>query len=346
MPVYKDETRGTWYVKMSSVDPVTKKRKQTLKRGFKKKADAQKWEAENRVSKDSTAAPFSQMFEESVRFHGTTEETALKKRLWLQKYFPMYDTPVNRITKPLLINWRNSLEDYGFTTTYINEGIRFVKGVLRYTYDIYDIPPVHNVLRTYRAEKPDDAKIIWDVDEFQQFIDAVPEGYYRAWFTFVYWTGCRRGEALAVCKDDFDLENKTVHICKQKRDQSDGFRKVKTGRSDRVIAVDDATMEYLLPYIRDANPYVFGGTTSLSMSAVRENMIKGIKASGVKPLTPHGLRHSHASMLINNNVNVLAVSKRLGHASPSITLQVYAHLLQKTESEMRFIINDLRKTVS
>lgn len=346
MPVYKDESRGTWYVKMSSVDPVTKERKQTLKRGFRTKKDGQNWEAANRVSKDSTGAPFSQMFEESVRFRDTTEETAHKKRVWLKRYFPMYDTPINKISKPLLIKWRNSLEDSGLALNYINDGIRFVKGVLRYASEIYDIPPVHNVLRSYRAETGDDAKIVWDVDEFQQFIDAVPEGYYRAWYTFVYWTGCRRGEALAVCKDDFDLKHNTVHINKQMRDQDDGFRKVKTGKSDRVIAVDDATMKYLLPYIRDANPYVFGGTTSLSMSAVRDNMIKGIKASGVKPLTPHGLRHSHASWLINNNVNILAVSKRLGHANPTITLQVYAHLLQKTEDEMRFIINDLRKTVS
>lgn len=345
MPVYKDESRNTWFVKMSSVDPVTKKRKQTLKRGFKKKNEALRWESENRISRDNTSAKFSELFEESVKFKDTSPETASKKRIWMKTYFGMYDYPINKITKPLLVAWRNGLEKTELSVTSRNAGIRFVKGVLRYVSDIYDIPPIYNVLRPYKPENGDE-KDVWDAEEFQKFIDAVPEGYYRAYYTFLFWTGVRRSEGLAVCKDDFDLEHKTVHINKQIRDQDDGFRKVKTDKSDRIIAVDDVTIEYLKPYIEAADPFVFGGYCSLSMSSVRDNLIKGIKDSGVKPLTLHGLRHSHASWLINHDVNILAVSKRLGHSSPSVTLDVYSHLLQKTEDEMRASINNFRKTVS
>jgi integrase len=47
----------------------------------------------------------------------------------------------------------------------------------------------------------------------------------------------------------------------------------------------------------------------------------------------HALRHSHASALIHAGVDVVKVSRRLGHGSPTITLNVYAHLFSKTEDE-------------
>ena len=64
----------------------------------------------------------------------------------------------------------------------------------------------------------------------------------------------------------------------------------------------------------------------------------------VKPIQAKGLRHSHASLLINKlNVSVLILSKRLGHSSPEITLKHYSHLWDSTDevitNEMVGIIN-------
>ena len=54
----------------------------------------------------------------------------------------------------------------------------------------------------------------------------------------------------------------------------------------------------------------------------------------------HDLRHTHASDLLTRNCSVLTVSKRLGHASPNITLQVYAHLMPNADEEMMAGFND------
>ena len=51
------------------------------------------------------------------------------------------------------------------------------------------------------------------------------------------------------------------------------------------------------------------------------------KAAAVKPVTFHCLRHTHATQLLRNGVPVHIVSARLGHAKPSITLDIYCHLL-------------------
>jgi integrase len=53
----------------------------------------------------------------------------------------------------------------------------------------------------------------------------------------------------------------------------------------------------------------------------------------------HGLRHTHASQLIDHGVDVVTISKRLGHSSPAITLQVYAHMFHKDDSKAAAAIN-------
>jgi integrase len=88
---------------------------------------------------------------------------------------------------------------------------------------------------------------------------------------------------------------------------------------------------------------VFGGVRSLPITNIQRELEKGIAASGVKPIRLHDLRHSHASNLIAEGVPIIAVSKRLGHASITITLDTYAHLLERTEDEMMATINAFRQ---
>ena len=69
---------------------------------------------------------------------------------------------------------------------------------------------------------------------------------------------------------------------------------------------------------------------------------KAIKASGVKNIRLHDLRHSHATILINNGINIVAVSKRLGHADIETTLKTYTHLLSDTNKELIDKINAIK----
>ena len=87
--------------------------------------------------------------------------------------------------------------------------------------------------------------------------------------------------------------------------------------------------------------FLFGGDTSLPITSIDREFKQGIKLSGVKPIRLHDLRHSHATNLINNGANIVAVSKRLGHSSPNITLAIYTHLLKKSEDELIEIMNNM-----
>ena len=68
---------------------------------------------------------------------------------------------------------------------------------------------------------------------------------------------------------------------------------------------------------------------------------KAIKESCVKPIRLHDLRHSHATILINEGVNIVAVSKRLGHTDINQTLKTYTHLLKNTDEQMMETINSI-----
>jgi integrase len=56
-------------------------------------------------------------------------------------------------------------------------------------------------------------------------------------------------------------------------------------------------------------------------------------------VTFHALRHTHASQLIDEGVNIVTISKRLGHAKPDITLRIYAHLFRKDDRKAAEAIN-------
>jgi integrase len=68
---------------------------------------------------------------------------------------------------------------------------------------------------------------------------------------------------------------------------------------------------------------------------------KAIELSGVRPLPIHALRHAHASLLLAKGIPVPAVSKRLGHTSPQITLNVYAHATQDSDQEIADTLDTL-----
>ena len=123
-----------------------------------------------------------------------------------------------------------------------------------------------------------------------------------------------------------------------------GIKPPKNSSSIRTITLDSRLVEDLQPLLDIEGPFLFGGETSLSISEIQRQFTKAVKKSGIPHIRIHDLRHSHATLLINNGVNIVAVSKRLGHASIEQTLKTYTHLLQSTDAQMMGEIEQLRNT--
>lgn len=128
-------------------------------------------------------------------------------------------------------------------------------------------------------------------------------------------TGCRREEVLQAKWEDISLETGTWFLPKGK-----------TG--SRYVQVNGAAKALLESIVRTDSPYVFPGhddPINSPLNNPRKCFTRVLKAAGIEHIRIHDLRHSHASILVNQGVSLFMVQKILGHSSPKTT-QRYAHL--------------------
>ena len=183
------------------------------------------------------------------------------------------------------------------------------------------------------------------VNEFNQIIEQVKNDDIKLMYKLLFWTGLRIGEARALKIDDIDFNNKTISVTKTYTHLKgkDVITTPKSKESIRKIKIDDILIqdikEYLdkARYILDDN-FIFRYHKLHYLEVFKTISLKVTS----KDLRLHDLRHSHASFLINNGVDVLLISKRLGHSNTAMTLNVYSHLYSNKENEAINIINKLK----
>ena len=315
------------------------------KRGFRTKREAIQAANSDQAS-FTVAMSFADMLHKYEDYKQCSEVMIRKHKNHLEKRIPFRDDQISKLTKPKLLEWRNKLAtSTEYSTSIKNDTIQLVRSVCRFATDVYNVPNngiVLTSLKKTQAEEMAEMQI-WDVDEFNRFLSAIPgdKYLYKVFFETLFWTGMRRGEAFALQVEDLKPD-KTIYIHASKRNQQDALRPTKT-RQNRRIGIDD-NLYLELSSLADMyhSGYLFGGEVSLSPSNVSRVFEDAIKASGVKHIRIHDLRHSHASWLINNGVNIVAVSKRLGHATIEQTLKTYTHLLSSTEENMMQTINSAK----
>jgi integrase len=153
------------------------------------------------------------------------------------------------------------------------------------------------------------------------------------WAAFVdvmAYAGLRIGEAAALQVGDIDFLRRTIHVQRQIQNRVGGLDIIgpKHG-SERVVPVPEELVERLSRHIEAVGVYgderwMFGRPPS--PTALRHYFVNACRAAGITGVTPHDMRHHYASGLIWGGLDAVAVSRALGHSSPAITLDVYAHI--------------------
>lgn len=343
MPVYKDEERGTWYVKFAYKDLSNGKFRTKTKRGFRTCKEAKKWERENHVSEISgTDITFQEAILKYEDFMETTKDTRRKHKEHFEIRFGKFlDKKISSITTTQLSDWRQELSHTPYSTATKNTTIALVKSVFKHHCDVYGVKNPSHVLKKFKSTNEEilEEMKVWTPTEFEQFISNVDEPEFHAFFSFLFWTGCRRGEAIALQQKD--VGNKLVNFRYSQTNQKDGLKPTKTKQS-RYVQLDDVLWNEIQPLLSKKTPYVFGGARGLSPKSIERRWKKYTAQSGLPYIRIHDLRHSHATWLINSGVNIVAVSKRLGHANINQTLKTYTHLLETTDQGMMDKINQFR----
>ena len=344
--IAKDKNTNKWFVQIQYKDPVTHKLKAKKRRGIATKSEAKKIEVQLMSENSNTSITFHQMSDKYVAHNDSQQVNKnVLKSIYSNHCDPFFETDFNAIGKPELIEWHTSLKNSDLALKTKNRIITSVRSVFKFASDVYDLPNPSSCLKQLKGTSNDDEPMhVWTIEQFNTFIQKIPEGYYRSFFITLFWTGMRRGECLALqCADLTD--DGCLDITKSIKHFRNGFTPLKNKGSRRKIKLDATTLEIVKQSIEASgnNGFIFGGDRSLPISNVQRNFVDGIKDSGIPKIRLHDLRHSHATILINNDVNIVAVSKRLGHADVTITLKVYAHLLAKTDNKMMDTISNLRQ---
>ena len=172
----------------------------------------------------------------------------------------------------------------------------------------------------------------WTVEEFNAAMSFTPEPFRTAFFLFFY-SGLRRGELLALNIGDYDAAAKTITVTKS-LERVKGINRIgepKNKQSIRTVTIPPSIASMLDEYIKtiyepSPNEPLWPTITGDHLAYRLE---QAAKKAGVKKIRLHDLRHSHAALLIDLDVNILAISKRLGHKDIKTTLNVYGHLYKE-----------------
>ncbi len=209
-----------------------------------------------------------------------------------------------------------------------------------------------NVARIIKPPKWESGEVaILSKDQIADVLDKLADHPLYPIVAVAIGTGARRGEIGALTWGDVDLDGGTVQIRRAlEQTKAGGIRvkapKTKAGR--RTIGLPAVTVAALREHrlktlelrlacgagaLRDDTP-VFGNIDGEwpSLWAITNQWIDAVKTLGLPKITFHALRHCHASALIAAGLDVVTVSRRLGHSKASITLDVYSHLFTNNDA--------------
>ena len=167
---------------------------------------------------------------------------------------------------------------------------------------------------------------------------AVKNPRYKTLFMLAIMSGARQGELLGLKWYDVDWINSQIHI--QRTFNHQAFYDVKTRESNRKIDLGPTMMAELKKWKIACSPnklnLIFPNEAGqpINYSNMVNRYFKAtLDDAKIDTIRFHDLRHTYASLLIDQGENIKYIQKQLGHSSPTVTLNVYAHLMKSVNQE-------------
>ena len=352
MAIYKEEKTNTWRVIYRYTD-WTGERKQSQKRGFKTKREAQIWEREQL---NKATADLDMTFDSFVEQYTADMQTRIKENTWATKehiirtkIIPYFGKQkMSNITAQQIITWQNELMNYkdengkSLSPVYLKTINNQLSAIFNHAVKYYNLRENPCKKAGSMGKKKNGEMLFWTKEEYLKFAEVMmdkPLSFYA--FEMLYWCGIREGELLALTPADFDFEKCTVSITKsyQRLNGQDLITTPKTEKSNRVIKMPQFLADEMQDYLRqlygiEPNDRMF----TVTKSYLHREMNRGAKEAGVKRIRIHDIRHSAVSLLIDMGFSATAIADRVGHESIDITYN-YAHLFPSKQTEMAEKLN-------
>ena len=338
MAVYKEEKTNTWRAVYRYTD-WNGERKQTQKRGFKTKREAQAWEREQL---NKSTADLDMTFRSFVELYTADMQTRLKENTWATKdhiirtkLLPYFGKlKMCNITAQQIITWQNEMLNYKdengkpYSPVYLKTVHNQLSAIFNHAVRYYNLRENPCKKAGSMGKKKNREMMFWTKEQYLKFAEVMmdkPQSFYA--FEMLYWCGIREGELLALTPADFDFEKGTVSISKsyQRLNGQDLITTPKTEKSNRVITMP----QFLTDEIQDYLKMLYGiglddRMFTVTKSYLHREMDRGAKEAGVPRIRIHDIRHSAVSLLIDMGFSATAIADRVGHESIDITYN-YAH---------------------
>ena len=350
----KDGSTAYQFSVYLGVDEKTGKKKRTTRRGFKTKKEAKHALARLELGDD---APKSKSYKKYTTFRdvyelwwenylqkGLKPSTVEKTKLYFRVHIlPVFgDKPINSITVLDCQKAVNAWSKGSVCSTYKGYASKIFRFAVKLEIITTNPMELVDMPRKKQSTKKDSEKY-FSQSELTDFLNWVKTNFAErdyAIFRLLSYSGMRRGEAYALNWSDIDFTSNQLTIDKSVMRVRSEFTisSPKNNFSIREITLDNETVKILkhwklsqkkelfkhgiTPHT-DSKQLMFTNRTNGFLTAAWLNNV--MDKYPKKRLTPHGLRHTHATLLLNDGVPVNDVQRRLGHADATMTLNVYGH---------------------
>ena len=366
----RKEKNGTWTVDISDgFHPITQKRIRVVRKGSKTKKEALELEQHLRIVdlKEkrydfliTTDMLFELLEEEDRQNNRKISYLSTQKNNYERHIKPYFqNVNLNKLSYENIFEFREYLktkpkkqnDNQHLSNNTINKIIILLKkifdtGVRK---SLIDKNPVENLRKL-----PINKKTItfWSVEEFARFRKLITkeEKSYNLFFTLAFFTGMRMGEILALNWNDINLLTNTIHVTKTAYflNKRNHINSTKTRAGTRYITINNKLANMLRDWKQEQTTLLKEFIDDIdnlqviqsSPISITKNMIdKKFKQilsrnNDIKKIRIHDLRHSHASLLINQGEDYLVVKERLGHASITTTIDTYSHLYPSKQKSL------------
>jgi integrase len=368
--VKKDIKTGNYYFVVDvGKDPVTGKRKQKKKRGFKTKKEAEI--ALNQFINEFVKGNYIEPTTLTLETFATewfierklqVASNTLKNNWILYKYhikpflghLKLQD--INLIIIQRYIN--NLAENSTLTSSSIKKVITLLKVMLQKAVQLKILKENPVIGVTLPKEQKKEMNV-WNLEQVNYFLNHSKRNRYYTAYLLAILTGMRKGEILGLRWKDVDLENGIIYV-RQILDTSGKQFKAgaKTSAGVRTIHIPKILIEqlkkeqkkilkYKQKYSSEFNDNDLVICTRygnpIDPPTLSKRFKEHTKKLGLPIIRFHDLRHTHATMLIQQNVNAKVISERLGHSSIHITLNQYSHVLPSMQKDVADRLDKLFK---